>query len=316
MVNILNQLQGGLLNLGTGGQYARDMMAQEEAERIRQEQMQQAQMQAQGLANLYGIDNANGAFNNPQQVQQFMQMQQNRKQFDRDMALRNRQQNLRENQFAYKQGIDMQSPKGIAGKQMEKKLDFINNFDNTRIAYKAALDSLDNQANKIESLENRANASTVGLIGDSLKGIAGTPSANFYADLLSVEADEAFSALQRMRDASPTGGALGSISERELDLLKSARVNLSQNQSPTQFRKNAELLRKQIEKSKKILQQTYQADLKKFNLSESKIDAYMNQMQQGQGGGGQDATQNLQNAGQGGGAVPMKTWNEDTQSFN
>ena len=38
-----------------------------------------------------------------------------------------------------------------------------------------------------------------------------------------------------MRDASPTGGALGQVSERELDLLMSTLSSLDQAQSEPQF---------------------------------------------------------------------------------
>jgi hypothetical protein len=48
--------------------------------------------------------------------------------------------------------------------------------------------------------------------------------------LKTIDATIAFDTLQSMRDASPTGGALGQVSERELDLLKSSidAVNLEQ----------------------------------------------------------------------------------------
>ena len=41
-----------------------------------------------------------------------------------------------------------------------------------------------------------------------------------------------------MRDASPTGGALGQVSERELDQLNASIANLRQSQSLGQFKSN------------------------------------------------------------------------------
>ncbi len=41
-----------------------------------------------------------------------------------------------------------------------------------------------------------------------------------------------------MREASPTGGALGSVSERELSQLNAALGSISQKQSPEQLKKN------------------------------------------------------------------------------
>lgn len=47
-----------------------------------------------------------------------------------------------------------------------------------------------------------------------------------------------FQELQAMRAASPTGGALGAISDRELSLLGSTVASLRQNQDPAQLRAN------------------------------------------------------------------------------
>lgn len=57
-------------------------------------------------------------------------------------------------------------------------------------------------------------------------GVGGTEAKKIETMTKTLQADEAFSALQTMRDNSKTGGALGSISERELDLLMSNTRNL------------------------------------------------------------------------------------------
>jgi len=46
-----------------------------------------------------------------------------------------------------------------------------------------------------------------------------------------IEANIGFGKLQAMREASPTGGALGQVSNIELDLLKSVIGSLEQSQS-------------------------------------------------------------------------------------
>jgi hypothetical protein len=53
-----------------------------------------------------------------------------------------------------------------------------------------------------------------------------------------IASNTAFSRLQQMRDQSPTGGALGAISERELALLQSTIASLDQGQSDEQFQSN------------------------------------------------------------------------------
>jgi len=68
--------------------------------------------------------------------------------------------------------------------------------------------------------------------------IGGTNAANFKAVTDTIEANIAFDALAAMREASPTGGALGAISERELTLLGATLASLSQAQSPEQAAKH------------------------------------------------------------------------------
>lgn len=63
------------------------------------------------------------------------------------------------------------------------------------------------------------------------------------ADIQNLSANFAFDALQAMRDASKTGGALGAISEKELELLESATANVSPDQSQENFLKNLDKAR-------------------------------------------------------------------------
>jgi hypothetical protein len=73
----------------------------------------------------------------------------------------------------------------------------------------------------LELVENDPTFST-GIFGQALKGISGTPANRLENLLNTVRANSAFDRLQAMRAASPTGGALGAVSERELALLQSA----------------------------------------------------------------------------------------------
>lgn len=67
---------------------------------------------------------------------------------------------------------------------------------------------------------------------------AGTDAYNLDRSLRTIDANTAFSALNEMRQNSPTGGALGAVTERELDLLKSTIASLDPNQSQEQFLAN------------------------------------------------------------------------------
>lgn len=70
---------------------------------------------------------------------------------------------------------------------------------------------------------------TTGVVGQLLSGLGGTP-ANRVANLIeTVESNVGFDRLQAMRESSPTGGALGSVTERELSLLTAAIGSLKQS---------------------------------------------------------------------------------------
>lgn len=67
---------------------------------------------------------------------------------------------------------------------------------------------------------------------------AGTDAYNLDRSLRTIDANTAFSALNEMRQNSPTGGALGSVTAPEMDLLKSTIASLDPNQSQEQFLAN------------------------------------------------------------------------------
>lgn len=76
---------------------------------------------------------------------------------------------------------------------------------------------------------------TTGIFGQALRNVGGTAALDVKKLIEPIQASIGFDRLQRMRDASPTGGALGQVSERELDLLMSTLSNLDQAQSGPQF---------------------------------------------------------------------------------
>lgn len=79
--------------------------------------------------------------------------------------------------------------------------------------------------------------------------IPGTKWADLAAALDTLRGRSAFGALQQMRANSPTGGALGSVTERELGLLQNSETQLQNTQSP-------EALANGLEAYKRVLQET------------------------------------------------------------
>lgn len=80
----------------------------------------------------------------------------------------------------------------------------------------------------LKIIENDPAVST-GVVGQILSQVGGTP-ANRVKNLVeTVKSNVGFDRLQAMRESSPTGGALGSVTERELSLLTSAIGSLEQS---------------------------------------------------------------------------------------
>lgn len=73
-------------------------------------------------------------------------------------------------------------------------------------------------------------------------------------------AKSAFAALNNMRQNSPTGGALGAVSDRENEMLQNSVAALQRGQSPEQFDENLKLYNEQLEASKKNIREAYKAD--------------------------------------------------------
>lgn len=90
----------------------------------------------------------------------------------------------------------------------------------------------------VKDLRQRVGPLTVGPGGAILSKLPGTDATDFEADLDFLRANISFGQLQAMRDASKTGGALGQVAIRELELLESSLGALSARQSPSNFLKN------------------------------------------------------------------------------
>lgn len=93
-----------------------------------------------------------------------------------------------------------------------------------------------------------------GFIGSALSYIPGTPAHDVAAQIDTIEAAIGFDRLQAMRDASPTGGALGQVSEMELRLLKSSLGALRQSQSREMFLQNLQRVKTHYENVLNVLE--------------------------------------------------------------
>lgn len=83
-----------------------------------------------------------------------------------------------------------------------------------------------------------------GMTGSMMSIVPGSPAYDTAMDIETIVSSIGFDRLQAMRDASPTGGALGQVSERELSQLNASLGNLRQSQSRENFLVNLRAVRR------------------------------------------------------------------------
>lgn len=83
---------------------------------------------------------------------------------------------------------------------------------------------------------------TTGVAGQLLSGVGGTGAHDLNNLVNTLKANVGFEQLQSMREASPTGGALGPVSDAENKLLQSVLGSLETSQSKDQFQFNLKRL--------------------------------------------------------------------------
>lgn len=90
----------------------------------------------------------------------------------------------------------------------------------------------------VERLMKEATLPTTGALGSRVAEMKGTAAHDIKNALGTVGANITFENLKQMRAASPTGGALGNVTEKEGEMLQNAWGALNQSQSEGQFKAN------------------------------------------------------------------------------
>ena len=99
----------------------------------------------------------------------------------------------------------------------------------------------------VDKLMSKVNRWTTGM-GSVLAGIPETDARNFKAELDTLKANIAFNELTAMREASKTGGALGAVSDKEMNLLQSALGALDAGQSPENIRQQLQQIKESVQR--------------------------------------------------------------------
>lgn len=119
-----------------------------------------------------------------------------------------------------------------------------------RRSYETAIRNRENVLTSIDRALRLSNEpGTTGLFGQVLGGVGGTNAHDLQSEIDTVIGNIGFEALQEMRQNSPTGGALGQVAVRELELLQTTIANLRISQSREQFQSNLRRVRDQYDRT-------------------------------------------------------------------
>lgn len=131
-------------------------------------------------------------------------------------------------------------------------------------------EALTNQlTSDLGDLIGRVTVLTTGPGGVVLDKFPGTSARDLKANLDSIKANIGFQALQAMRDSSPTGGALGQVSDAENKLLQARFGALEIGQSPSQLLSNLKKVRGRIEQNFGISRSAFEHEYKEEDVPES-----------------------------------------------
>lgn len=108
---------------------------------------------------------------------------------------------------------------------------------------------------KVDDALGKVGFFSTGLTGAGIGQIPGTGAYDLRRDIDTIKANVGFQTLQEMRDASPTGGALGQVAVQELDMLQATIANLDAKQSEAQLRQSLGAVRQHYTNWKRVVQQ-------------------------------------------------------------
>jgi hypothetical protein len=145
--------------------------------------------------------------------------------------------------------------------------DRLAEYNNTLARADSEIDSSQLEIDKIDKAIELAP--TGAGFKSALAVVFETDARELAAQLSSIKASIAFSALQRMRDLSPTGGALGNVSNQELQLLQDSLLPLDQGADDEVLIENLKLVR---DRYKTVIRKIYVTNDGGYN--QEAIDAF------------------------------------------
>lgn len=165
--------------------------------------------------------------------------------------------------------------------QERKARSSLNSLNTKTKVVSGAIDKALSLAGYKEGKENKDYYFTTGLGGALLQYIPASTANSLKNTLETIKANIGFDALQQMRDNSPTGGALGQVSEKENTLLQSVLGNISLEQKQEDLIANLLQIKDIVEKRGKTFESAITQDFSGVGAAKSEdviqLDDYMRQ---------------------------------------
>lgn len=146
----------------------------------------------------------------------------------------NRQAQMAQQRELAQQRIDIQR-EGLETRQAAAQEKQQERLEKREQAANMAIGAADRVINEVREAKKKVSGFTAGA-GSYLSVVPLTEAKDLSKRLTTIKANLGFDRLQQMRDASPTGGALGQVAVQELVALQSTIASLDQDQSPQQLK--------------------------------------------------------------------------------
>ena len=143
-----------------------------------------------------------------------------------------------------------------------------------KVAVDTSLGDIDAQIARAKNLKAHKG---LGYITGGIMGRIGSTredATSAQADLDQIIAKAGFEALQQMRNASPTGGALGNVSDTEGKRLEASAAALAQSQGKTAFREKLDRYIADLERAKKSVKNSFDAQYAGIKSAPAKSDGW------------------------------------------
>jgi hypothetical protein len=158
------------------------------------------------------------------------------------------------NQKAYKEDLESANIEFNKTKQAENTFDkAIQNIDELISPKKGKNEYQTTDLGKYLAIESKGVGEVVESPREMFARKFGAKGKSALSSLESLRAKLAFEELRKMREASKTGGALGNVTERELELLQLAGADITEGMSQKEFVERMVRLRNQLTEAKQKL---------------------------------------------------------------